>query len=200
MKDAPPASALGRDLGQPDGGFYCFNLAKKRADGVEVVVSPVLQQAGGFGRDLPVPRVRDLAPLVHMTTQLVNDGRGVVLLVFVREALFILEGQIPLLGRRPLLFLRLGDGGEELGLAPVIDDLLGGLALFIQLPVAGGVLVGRVENRVVEKFGGHFVLRMSVLIAALGLYAILGRVCCDWVVLVTRCYRITQLSLLIGLD
>ncbi len=36
---------------------------------------------------------------------------------------------------------RLGDGRDELGLAPALDNLLRRLALFVELPVARWVLV-----------------------------------------------------------
>ena len=48
-----------RDLGQPDGGFDGFDLAEEGPDAVEVVMPPVLEQACGFRRYLPV--VRDWA-------------------------------------------------------------------------------------------------------------------------------------------
>ena len=43
-----------------------FDLAEERADAAELVVAPVLEQARGLGRDLPVARVRPAAPLVHL--------------------------------------------------------------------------------------------------------------------------------------
>ena len=64
---------LRRDLGQPDGGFDRFDLAEERADVAELVMPPVLEQARGFGRDLPVVRIRPAAPLVDVVAELVDD-------------------------------------------------------------------------------------------------------------------------------
>ena len=41
------------DLGQPDGGLDGLDLAEERPDVAERVVTPVFQQAGGLGSDLP---------------------------------------------------------------------------------------------------------------------------------------------------
>src|SRR5580658_5427322 len=42
------------DLGQPDGGFNGFDLAKERANVVELVVAPVLEKALRIRGDFPV--------------------------------------------------------------------------------------------------------------------------------------------------
>ena len=145
----------GRDLGQPDGGLDRLDLAEERPDAAELVVPPVLEQAGGFGRDLPVVRVGQRPPLVHLLAHLVDDRSGVVLL--------LLRWRAPCPRRRrsapacaaPLRFLRLGDRRDELGAAAGFDDLLGRLAVVVELPVPARVLVGRVEDRVVEEGIAH---------------------------------------------
>jgi hypothetical protein len=45
---------VGGDFGEPNNGFDSFDLAEKGADAAEVVGAPVLEEAGGFGSDLPV--------------------------------------------------------------------------------------------------------------------------------------------------
>jgi uncharacterized protein with beta-barrel porin domain len=39
-----------------------------------------------------------------------------------------------------------GDGGDELRPAAAFDYMLGGLAVGVQFPVAGRVLIGGIEN------------------------------------------------------
>jgi len=72
---------LGGNLGQPDRGFDCFHLTEERADAAELVMAPVLQQAGRFRRDLPLVGVGQGTPEIHMAAHLINDRRGVVLLL-----------------------------------------------------------------------------------------------------------------------
>ena len=45
---------LGRDLGEPNRGFRRFDLAEERPHAAELVVSPMLQEPGGLGCDLPL--------------------------------------------------------------------------------------------------------------------------------------------------
>ena len=47
-RSAFPVLKLGRDLGQPDGRLDGLDLAEKRADAAELVMSPVLEEAGGL--------------------------------------------------------------------------------------------------------------------------------------------------------
>ena len=68
MLDKPFSIGRSRsNLHEPDGGFDGFNLAKEGPDAVEVVVTPVLQQEGRLGCDLPLSGIRKAAPLVHLT-------------------------------------------------------------------------------------------------------------------------------------
>jgi len=71
---------IGRDLGQPDGGFHCLNLAEEGPDTTKAVMSPVLEQAGGFRGNLPIVRVGQSAPLINLAPQAVDGCGGVVLL------------------------------------------------------------------------------------------------------------------------
>ena len=42
-----------RDFGKPDGSLNRFDLTEERADSCEVMMPPMLKQAGGFRRNLP---------------------------------------------------------------------------------------------------------------------------------------------------
>ncbi|WP_206214320.1 hypothetical protein [Desulfovibrio sp. ZJ369] len=71
-----PAFAVpGSDLRQPDGSFHRFQLAEERPDAAELVMPPVLQQAGCFRRDLPAFGIREIAPCRDDAAQFV-DARG----------------------------------------------------------------------------------------------------------------------------
>ena len=59
------ASALRRNLGEPDERLHRFDLAKEGSNLTEAVGAPVLEQPSCLGGDLPVGGIRDQAPLVH---------------------------------------------------------------------------------------------------------------------------------------
>ena len=86
-KPLPRAYRLGRDLSQPDRSFNRLDLTKERTNAAEVVVPPVLEQPRRFRSHTPVIRVRQVAPLVNLVAKLIDDGRGIVLLLFGREPL-----------------------------------------------------------------------------------------------------------------
>ena len=66
VEESLAALRLGRDLGQPDGGFHRFDLAEERADAAELVMPPVLEQAGRFRAS---PAIRwDWASARHWST------------------------------------------------------------------------------------------------------------------------------------
>ena len=115
----PAALALMRgDFGEPDGSFDGFDLAEEGANAGKRVVSPVLEQAGRFGCDLPLVRVGEFAPLIHVPTDFVNDGVGIVLLLSGGNACFVLEQQFALMVFTGLAaLLRLWDRGDEGGAA-----------------------------------------------------------------------------------
>ena len=136
---------VGRDLGQPDGGFHRLDLAEKGADGLKGVVSPVLEQPGGFRGNLPGGGVRPAAPGIDLAAQVVDDRDGIVLLTALGEGVVHKE---LLLHALALVLLRLGDGDHELGDAAGWDGLLGRLPLVVQFPVLGRVGVGGVEDGV----------------------------------------------------
>ena len=74
----------GCNLGQPDGRFSRFDLAEKGPNTAETVVPPVLEQPCRLRRNLPLVRIREGAPRVHVVAYLVDDRGRVVLLRFGR--------------------------------------------------------------------------------------------------------------------
>ena len=68
------------DLGQPDRCLDGLDLTEERTNALKGMVPPVLEEAGRLGRDLPVVRVGELAPTLHVGTDFVDDRSGVVLL------------------------------------------------------------------------------------------------------------------------
>jgi hypothetical protein len=61
-REALAVLGLRRDLGQPDRGLRGLDLAEERTHAAELVVAPVLQQAGRLGRDLPLAGIGQAAP------------------------------------------------------------------------------------------------------------------------------------------
>ena len=118
---------------------------EERAEAAEFVVPPVLEEAFRLRGDPPVLRVGEGAPMVHLVTDSVDDGRRVVFLCRCRQFLnfhgqkFRLNGSLPFLAA---LLLRLGDGGDEVGAASEFRHLLGRLPRRVQLPMPYGTLVG----------------------------------------------------------
>ena len=53
-------SELGGHFGEPDDRLDRLDLAEERPDVLELMMPPVLQQAGGFRGDLPVVRIGEL--------------------------------------------------------------------------------------------------------------------------------------------
>jgi hypothetical protein len=74
QKDFSGLAGVGRDFRQPDDRLDRFYLAEERPDIVEAVTPPVLKQAGGFGRHLPVVRVRQASPPIYMTAEFIDNG------------------------------------------------------------------------------------------------------------------------------
>ena len=149
----PSLAELWSHFRQPDRRLDGLDLTEERPGTLERVVSPMVQEARGFRGDSPATRVWQSAPLVYMTSELVDDRCRIVLLLLGREPLAFVEDELRLLYVAALLRLR--DRRDELGAAASLDDLLRRLALVVELPVAGGVLVGRVEDRALEEGVGH---------------------------------------------
>ena len=122
-----PRRRLRRDLGQPDGRFNRLDLTEERANVVELVVPPMLQQPRCFRRDLPCWS-RQASPLVHFLANPIDDRGGIVLLFLGRKSFAFVENNLLLVGR-PFSLLRLWDRRDELGAAAMFDDLLRRLTL-----------------------------------------------------------------------
>src|SRR5581483_11245058 len=99
-------------LDQPDGSFHCLYLAEEGPDVVELVMSPVLEQASGLRGDLPLVRMQR-PPLVHVLAQFIDDWGGIILLRGGRNPLAFVENEC-LLSNRSFLLLRLRDRRNEL--------------------------------------------------------------------------------------
>ena len=95
----------------------------------------MLEQTGGFRRDLPIAWIRQASPLVHMRTEFIDDRSGVVQLLLSRKPLAFIENHSQLLSDRVLALPGLRNGRDELGLAAFFNDLLCRLTLIIKLPV-----------------------------------------------------------------
>ena len=103
------------------------------------MIPPVLKQPRRFGIYLPLAGLGPLPPPFHMTTHLVDDRRGIVLLFASRESLPLIKNEArQVLASLPLLGFR--DGRDEFGTATILDDPLSRLPLGIELPMAQRVL------------------------------------------------------------
>ena len=155
LAPAPPR----RDLREPDQRLDRLDLAEEGPDAAEAVVAPVAQQAGRLRGDLPVARIRQRPPPVHVAAQLVDDGRRVVPLGLRGD-----PGAVPelqrVLGAGGLACPRFRDGGDELGPPAPVDEPVGRLPLRVELPMAGGVLVRGVDDRLGEEAVRHGWLRL----------------------------------------
>ena len=119
----------------------------------EFVVPPVLEQQGRFRSNTPVVGIGDGSPLVDIPANFVDSGGDVVLLLCRGKTLPLVEDQLLLASTtRPALLPRLGNGRDELGPPAILNDLLGWLSSFVQLPVPAGIFVWGVQYRsVVER-------------------------------------------------
>ena len=143
VEKSPARLRFGSDLGHPDRGFDGLYLTEKGPYAAELVMPPVLEQAGRFRRDLPLVGVGPGPPPRHLASNLI-DERGRVVLLFLGGEPFAFVEDDRLLRGGPLAFLRFGDGRDELRTAASLDDPLSRLAVIIEFPMAVGILVGRV--------------------------------------------------------
>ncbi len=58
VEEAPTSLGFRCDFRQPNGGFHGFHLAEERAGFAELVMPPMLKQAGRFRSYLPLAGVR----------------------------------------------------------------------------------------------------------------------------------------------
>ncbi len=129
-EDTFGGGALGGNFGQPDGGFGGFDLAEKGPQIGELVVTPVLEEAGGGRGDAPLFGIGESAPGVDLGADFADVGRGVAgggggFIGSEVEA--GLDGRFATGG----FFARLGDGGDVADVATLIDFLLSWLALVV---------------------------------------------------------------------
>ena len=149
-----PPLECGRDLGQPDGRFHGLDLAKEGTEATELVMPPMLKQSGRFGSYLPLAR-RQCSPSVNMAANLVDDRGRIVLLVFCRETLALVEHQF-LLERFLAAFFRLGNGCNEIGPAAILDNLLRRLSLCVEFPMSPWAIVRGIQDWMFKERVSHF--------------------------------------------
>ena len=90
---------FGRDLGKPNNRLDGFNLTKERTNSAVVMVPPVMQKARGFRSNLPVTRIRQLPPSVHMTAKLIYNRSRIVLLFFFGKPFSFIKYELLLICR-----------------------------------------------------------------------------------------------------
>ena len=135
------------DLGEPDGGFGGFDLAEEEA-ALARGVAPVLEQAGGDGRDGGAqPRGAEGAPGRDLAADLVD----VVVRLALAEVVFEVEAALVL---HPVL--RRGHRGDELAAASPLGREAHGDAILVEHPMARRRGEGAVENWIVDDRSGHW--------------------------------------------
>ena len=72
IKNTFAVPGLGRDLGEPDRSFYRLNLAEEWSDAIELVMTPVLQEAGCLWCHLPLIGRGQGAPGIHKGAHFVD--------------------------------------------------------------------------------------------------------------------------------
>jgi hypothetical protein len=138
------------DLGEPDRGLDRLDLAEKRLEVIELMMAPMLKEAGGFRGHLPLVGVRQVAPRRDVTANFVDDRGRVVLLLLCGKPVAGAETQFAL-ARRASPPLRLRHRGDQFRAPAAPDDAIGRLAILVEFPMPGGMRVGRVEDRPLEK-------------------------------------------------
>lgn len=158
MLDEPAAflTKLRCNLCQPYRGLDGFDLTEERPNAAELVVPPVLEQPSRLRGHMPLLGVRQRTPDVDALPQFVDDRRRVVLLLLGRKALALIEHNVAL-SWRLLPLLRFRDRRDEFGTATPLADVPGGLTGRVEFPMSNGILVGRVEDRLLEEPIVHFV-------------------------------------------
>ena len=152
MGAKPVVAALSpRDLGQPYGCFDGFDLAEERGDRLELVVTPVDEQALGCRRDTPVGRVGDCPPAFDIAANFVDEAVDVVLLGRGRKVLGVPEHER---GLSPLGLLLPGLGNRRDQLRPPAPGHRGQverLPVGVQRVMPGRHLVRGVEDGLIEE-------------------------------------------------
>ena len=156
LDEPPPLTAgVGGYLGEPDHRLHRLHLAEERTQVAELVVAPMLEQAGGL-RGNPPPGARQPAPLVHAVAHALDHPHQLVLLtVLVRRGAGIVQAQ---LGLSRASLAGGGNRRDERHGAPAVDDPVGGLAALVQFPVPRRVLVRRIQDRLLKEPLRHSVI------------------------------------------
>ena len=129
-----------RDFGEPDGGLHGLDLAEERAQAVEFVVPPMLEQAGGFRGDAPVLGIGDFPPGVHGGADFVDDGAGIVGLAIDGDAAGRFHGECRLAVGFGLFRLR---DRSYVGAFPALrKNGVGGLAGGVEFPMPCRIAIG----------------------------------------------------------
>ena len=160
---APLAQNFG-DLRQPDHGLDRLHLTEERAMAEELVIrpAPVLQQLLRNRRHAPIFRIRQRPPSVNAPPDLVDDRRGVVLLLSSRNPLDAEHHRI--LGRLAAPPPRLWNRHNVRRPAPLVLDVVRRDAV-LQPPVEARTLVRRVQNRLLEKLRAHSLVSFAFALA-----------------------------------
>ena len=117
----------------------------------------MLEQPRGLRGDAPAVRAGKRSPAIDIATNLVDGGRDVVQLIAVGKPAAVIQREPGLLGRH-LGPLRFRYRRDKLRAATAVDDAVGRLAVFIELPVLCGVLVWGVEDWLFKKTVLHCTL------------------------------------------
>jgi hypothetical protein len=72
---------FGSNLGQPDCGLDGLDLTEEGAQALEFMMPSVVKQPGGFGRDLPLGRVRQFPPGIYILADFIDNRRSDVFLL-----------------------------------------------------------------------------------------------------------------------
>ena len=159
-KSAALVAECRRDLGQPDCGLCCFDLAEEGPDVAEAVLlasrarsvaAPVLEEPSRFRSHAPPGRVGNRPPRIDLAPESVDDLHQLVLLAVRLQCLRrLVEVHLALAA-----LLRLRDRRDERDVPATVKDAARGLAGLVELPVTRWVLVGGVEDGAVEETVAH---------------------------------------------
>jgi hypothetical protein len=94
----------------------------------------MLEEALGLGLDQPVVRIFQLAPIINIASEFIDDGRWIILLLLGGKPFALVENDRLLIGLG-LDLSRLWNGSDELRAATGINDPLRRLAIVVEFPV-----------------------------------------------------------------
>ena len=99
---------------KPDRGFDGFDLAKELSDTSTFAIAPMQKKPGGFRGNLPLARIGQCPPRVHVASDFVDGRSRIVLLLLARKPFAFVEYDFLL--RAGLVFLGLRNGVTNLAL------------------------------------------------------------------------------------